>query len=112
MEVLALGTTDRTWLAFWELVAVAARCSRNPLPGCSLGLCVAYLKSHPLFSCCNTDGTESLVKAEKSVLSCFFAWPLTASIVASMQEKVAGEGRGMLEWVAQHGLQEQISAFV
>lgn len=56
---------------------------------------MAHLRSHPLFSCYNTDGTESSVKTEKSVLSCFFAWPLTPSVVASMQEKVAGEGRGM-----------------
>lgn len=33
-------------------------------------------------------------------------------LVASMQEKVAGEDRGMLGWVAQCGLEEQISAFV
>lgn len=55
---------------------------------------MAYLKSHPLFSCCNMDGTKSSVKTKKSVLSCFFAWPITPNIlVASMQKKVAGEDR-------------------
>ena len=79
----------------------------------NLGLCVAYLKSHPLFSCCNMDGTKSSVKTKKSVLSCFFALPITPNIlVASMHKKVAGEDRGMLGWVAQRGLEEQISAFV
>lgn len=64
---------DLACFLLWEVVAVAVRCSHSPLPGCCLGLCVAYLKSHPLSSCCNMDGTKSSVKTKKSVLSCFFA---------------------------------------